>query len=102
MPDITNVAPSNYAVAIGGLLMVIAFFLRRLTSTAGWFHSPSGGLVIILVSTILTSCAEAVQKHGLSQSVFVSAIGSGLLTFVAMSNTQPASKPGLRQPEDKS
>lgn len=102
MPPTDLITPGSYAVLVGGLLAVAAFFVRRLTNTNGWFHTQTGGLVIVLIATVLTSCAEAIQKHGLSQSTFVTAIGSALLTFVAMSNTQPAPKQGLQQPEDKS
>ena len=87
-----GVTPGSYAVLAGGALMVAAFFVRRLT--AGWLHTDTGGLVIVLTSTVLTSCAEAVQRHGLSWSVLVTAAGSAALTFVAMSNTQKMPKGG--------
>lgn len=100
-PTVSAPMPAEYTVLVGGALMVLAFYLRRFTT--GWFHTQIGGTTIILLSTVLTSCAEAIQKHGLSKSVLVSAAGSAMLTYVAMSNVQkPAKKNKIQQPGETS
>lgn len=77
---------NDYTVLIGGSLMVLAFFVRK--KTTGWLHTDTGSLVIVLVSSVLTSCAEAIQQKGFSKSVLIAAAGQAFLSFVAIENSR--------------
>lgn len=100
-PAVAPPLMADYTPLAGGFFLVAAFFLRKKTSSTGWFHSPNGSLVIVLLSTVATSCADAIQRNGFSKNVLIVAGGQGLLTFVAMSDPKPKDKTKIAQPDEK-
>lgn len=93
---------SSLAVLVGGLLTLTAFFVRRFTPSAtSWWHTRGGGALIVVVAMVLTSCAEAVAKQGLSLSVLIAAAGQAMLAAVAIADPKgPLPAPDVSPAKD--